>query len=155
MLQRRTGQDLGEIDRLTGEIATVARAILRVVTGVECTAWPALGKRPSGRLAHLVGRLAGAATGTRRLLEQAALRLAAIGTIPDRLVSLVGPDARPIRKGKSRHPTRFGCPALLARGERDFVVDACRQRARPRDTATDARSPFSQAALGEGRSRAN
>ncbi|UQA98211.1 hypothetical protein [Streptomyces halobius] len=43
--------------------------------------------------------------GTHRLLEQTASRLTGIRTIPDRLVSLADPDARPIRKGKPQHPT--------------------------------------------------
>jgi IS5 family transposase len=34
-LRRRTGQALGEIDRLTGEVAAIARATLRNVAAVE------------------------------------------------------------------------------------------------------------------------
>ncbi len=59
----------------------------------------------------------------RRLLEQTALRLAGIRTIPDRLVSLADADARPIRKGKRQHPTQFGYTALVAEDERGFIVD--------------------------------
>ncbi|MBA2946495.1 ISNCY family transposase [Streptomyces himalayensis] len=132
-LRRRTGQALGEIDRLTGEVAAVARATLRDVAAVERNARRALGKRPSGRLAHLVGELAETAAGTRRLLEQTALRLAGIRTIPDRLVSLADPDARPIRKGKPQHPTQFGYTALVAEDERGFIVDHQVQRGNPAD----------------------
>jgi IS5 family transposase len=88
-LRRRTGQALGEIDRLTGEIATVARATLREVAAVERNARRALGKRPSGRLKRLLGELAETVEGSRRLLAQTALRLAGIRTIPDRMVSLL------------------------------------------------------------------
>ncbi|MFI1296636.1 ISNCY family transposase [Streptomyces noursei] len=132
-LRRRTGQALGEIDRLTGEIAAVAGATLREVAAVERNALRALGKRPSGRLAHLVGGLAETAAGTRRLLEQTASRLAGIRTIPDRLVSLADPDARPIRKGKPQHPTQFGYTALVAEDERGFVADHQVQRGNPSD----------------------
>ncbi|MEW2404319.1 ISNCY family transposase [Streptomyces sp. NPDC046862] len=132
-LRRRTGQALGEIDRLTGEIATVARATLREVTAVERNARRTLGKRPSGRLGRLLGELADTMTGTRRLLDQTALRLAGIRTIPDRLVSLADPDARPIRKGKPQHPTQFGYTALVAEDERGFVVDHQLQRGNPPD----------------------
>ncbi|WP_406420170.1 hypothetical protein [Streptomyces sp. NBC_01614] len=43
-LRRRTGQAMGEIDRLTGEIATVGRATLREVTAVERNARPGTGQ---------------------------------------------------------------------------------------------------------------
>jgi IS5 family transposase len=43
--------------------------------------------------------------------------------IPDRLVSLSDPDARPIRKGKPRTPTQFGYTLLVAEEERGFVAD--------------------------------
>ncbi|MER6556536.1 ISNCY family transposase [Streptomyces sp. NPDC001027] len=132
-LRRRTGQALGEIDRLTGEVAAIARATLRDVAAVERNARRAQRGRPSGRLAHLVGELAGTVAGTRRLLEQTALRLAGIRTIPDRLVSLADPDARPIRKGKPQHPTQFGYTALVAEDEHGFVVDHQVHRGNPAD----------------------
>jgi hypothetical protein len=123
----------GEIDRLTGEIAIVARATLRDIAAVERNARRALGKQPSRQLRHLVGELAETVAGTRQLLEQSALRLAGIRTIPDRLVSLADPDARPIRKGKPQHPTQFGYTALVAKDERGFVVDHQVHRGNPPD----------------------
>ncbi|MFI0909853.1 ISNCY family transposase [Streptomyces abikoensis] len=132
-LRRRTGQALGEIDRLTGEVAAIARATLRDVAAVERNARRALSTRPSGRLVRLVGELARTVAGTRRLLEQTAQRLAGERTIPDRLVSLADPDARPIRKGKRQHPTQFGYTALVAEDERGFVVDHRVQRGNPPD----------------------
>jgi IS5 family transposase len=54
---------------------------------VERNARRALGKQPLGRLTHLVGELAETAAGTRRLLEQTAVRLAGTAHDPDRLVS--------------------------------------------------------------------
>jgi transposase, IS5 family len=55
-LRRRTGQALGEIDRLTGEIAAIARATLQDAYTVERNARRTLRRRPSGQLTHLVGR---------------------------------------------------------------------------------------------------
>lgn len=132
-LRRRTGQALGEIDRLTGEVAAIAAATLRDVAAVEHNARRALRGRPSGRLAHLVGELTEAVAGTRRLLEQTALRLAGTRKIPDRLVSLADPDARPIRKGKPQHPTQFGYTALVAEAENGFVADHQVHRGNPAD----------------------
>ncbi|WP_370088817.1 ISNCY family transposase [Streptacidiphilus sp. MAP12-16] len=132
-LRRRTGQALGEIDRLTGEVAVIARATLQDVAAVERNARRALRGRPSGRLARLIDELAETVAGTRRLLEQTAQRLAGVRTIPDRLVSLADPDARPIRKGKPQHPTQFGYTALVAEDECGFVVDHQVQRGNPAD----------------------
>jgi transposase, IS5 family len=53
--------------------------------------------------------------------------------IPDRLVSLADPDARPIRKGKPGRPTEFGYTLLLAEDERGFVCDHQLQRGNPPD----------------------
>jgi IS5 family transposase len=53
--------------------------------------------------------------------------------IPDRLVSLSDLDARPIRKGKPRHPTQFGYSLLLAEDDRGFVADHRLQQGNPPD----------------------
>jgi len=53
--------------------------------------------------------------------------------IPDRLVSLSGPDARPIRKGKPGRPTEFGYTLLVAEDERGFIADHQLQRGNPPD----------------------
>ena len=53
--------------------------------------------------------------------------------IPDRLVSLADPDARPIRKGKPRSPTEFGYTVLVTEDERGFVADHLLQQGNPAD----------------------
>lgn len=120
-LRRRTGQALGEIDRLTGEIADIATKTLTDVAAVTRNARRALARRPSKRLQRLVNDLEDTVAGTQRLLAQTAQRLAGNRTIPDRMVSLADPDARPIRKGKPQHPTQFGYTALIAEDEHGFV----------------------------------
>lgn len=139
---------MGEIDRLTGEIATVARATLRDVATVERNARRAPSHRPSGRLAQVVAELAETAAGTRRLLEQTALRLAGIRTIPDRLVSLADPDARPIRKGKPQHPisrrywgARWRCPRRAAFGCRGSIRPTTRRAHRSSSSSPRRSSP--------------
>jgi transposase, IS5 family len=62
-------------------------------------------------------------THTQRLLEQTRQRLHGERVIPDRLVSLADPDARPIRNGKPKRPTEFGYTALVVEDERGFVAD--------------------------------
>lgn len=132
-LRRRTGRALGEIDALTAEVAVLARQTLREVAAVERSAHRRIRTRPSGRLSQLVHELQETVSGTERLLGQTALRLTGIRTIPDRLVSLADPDARPIRKGKPQHPTQFGYTALIAEEECGFVVDHQVHRGNPAD----------------------
>ena len=123
-LRRRSGVAMAEVDRLTGEVAAIARTTLREVQVVAGNARRALARRPGdGRLGRLVGELEETITVTRRLLAQTDQRLAGNRVIPDRLVSLADPDARPIRKGKPGRPTEFGYTLLLAEDERGFICN--------------------------------
>jgi IS5 family transposase len=133
-LRRRTGVAMGEVDRLTGEVAQIARQSLGQVQVVARNARRTLARRPGdGRLGRLVGELEETIAATGRLLTQTDQRLAGNRVIPDRLVSLSDPDARPIRKGKPRHPTQFGYSLLLAEDERGFIADHQLQRGNPPD----------------------
>jgi IS5 family transposase len=133
-LRRRTGVAMAEVDRLTGEVAQIARQSLREVQAVLRNARGGLARRPGdGRLARLVGELAETIAATGRLLAQTDQRLAGNRVIADRLVSLADPDARPIRKGKPRHPTQFGYSLLLAEDERGFIADHQLQQGNPPD----------------------
>ncbi len=125
---------MAEVDRLTGEVAGLARQTVRQVEAVRRNARRALGRRPQdGRLGRLVGELDETIGHTGRLLWQADQRLAGNRVIADRLVSLADPDARPIRKGKPRSPTEFGYTLLLAEDERGFVADHQLQQGNPAD----------------------
>jgi transposase, IS5 family len=119
------------VDRLTGEVAAIARQSLRQVRATPAGRWPPA--RWRARLGRLVGELAETITATERLLAQTDQRLAGNRVIPDRLVSLADPDARPIRKGKPRAPTQFGYSLLLAEDERGFVADHRLQPGNPPD----------------------
>jgi IS5 family transposase len=133
-LRRRTGVAMGEVDRLTGEVAQLARHTLREVQVVARNTRRMLARRPGdGRLGRLVGELEETIAATQRLLAQTDQRLAGNRVIPDRLVSLSDPDARPIRKGKPRHPTQFGYTLLLAEDERGFIADHRVERGNPPD----------------------
>jgi IS5 family transposase len=135
-LRRRSGVAMAEVDRLTGEVAAVARHTLRQVQVVARNARSGLARRPGdGRLGRLIGELQETIAATERLLVQTDQRLAGDRVIPDRLVSLSDPDARPIRKGKPGRPTEFGYTLLLAEDERGFVCDHQLQRGNPPDAA--------------------
>jgi transposase, IS5 family len=133
-LRRRSGDAMAEVQRVTAELAGLAGQTLHQVQPVWRNARRALRRRPQdGRLARLVGELDETMTHTQRLLDQARQRLQGERVIPDRLVSLADPDARPIRKGKPQRPTEFGYTALVAEDERGFVADHQVQLGNPPD----------------------
>jgi IS5 family transposase len=133
-LRRRTGVAMGEVDRLTGEVARIARQSLREVQVVARTARRARRRRPGdGRLGRLADELEETIAATGRLLTQTDQRLAGNRVIPDRLVSLSDPNARPIRKGKPRTPTQFGYTLLLAEDEHGFIADHQVEQGNPPD----------------------
>ena len=93
-------------------------------------------KRPDdGRLRRLIRQLEETAAATHRLLDQTRQRLRGTRVIPDRLVSLCDPDARPIRKGKPHKPTEFGYTVLLAECERGFITTHHTHKGNPSDAA--------------------
>jgi IS5 family transposase len=123
-LRRRTGMAMAEGDRLTAQVAQIARQTLKQVQVVAGNARRAGAHRSGdGRLGRLVDELDETIAATQRLLAQTDQRLAGDRLIPDRLVSLSDPDARPIRKGKPRHPTQFGSTLLVTEEERGFIAD--------------------------------
>jgi transposase, IS5 family len=133
-LRRRTGVAMAEVDRLTGEVARIARQSLGEVQAVLRNARAGLARRPGdGRLGRLLGELEETIGHTGRLLAQTDQRLAGDRVIPDRLVSLADPDARPIRKGKPQHPTQFGYTMLVAEDERGFICDYQLRQGNPPD----------------------
>jgi transposase, IS5 family len=74
------GVAMGEVDRLTGEVAAIARPTLREGQVVARNARRAWRHRPGdGRLGRLVGELAETIAATERLLAQTDQRLAGTG----------------------------------------------------------------------------
>ena len=81
----------------------------------------------------LVERLERELEAAEQVLSQTDLRLAGQRTIPDRRVSLVDPDARPIRMGSPRRPTEFGYKARVADTGEGFVIADVPDRGGPTD----------------------
>jgi IS5 family transposase len=79
-LRRGTGVAMAEVDRLTAQVARIARQSLSQVEVVARNARRALGRRPGdGRLGRLVSELEETITATERLLAQTDQRWPAIG----------------------------------------------------------------------------
>ena len=129
----RGRQALGTLDRLTAEIAERARRTVREAWALARSAREdARRKRVS---VALVERLERELEAAEQVLVQTDLRLAGQRTIPDRRVSLVDPDARPIRMGSPRRPTEFGYKAVVADTGDGFVIADVPLRGGPVDAS--------------------
>jgi transposase, IS5 family len=129
----RGREALRKIDRLTAEIAMRAKQTVR-----EARALASSARRDAGRKDHsvaLVERLERELEAVEQILAQTDLRLGGQRTIPDRRVSLVEPDARPIRMGSPRRPTEFGYKARVADTGEGFVIADIPERGNPSDDA--------------------
>jgi IS5 family transposase len=117
----RGGKTRATVDRLSAEIAARAKATVREARRVVCNARRALAQRPRPGAA-LVERLERELAAAEQILAQTDLRLIGQRTIPDRRVSLVDPDARPIRMGSPKRPTEFGYKARVVDTAEGFVI---------------------------------
>jgi len=129
----RGRQALATIDRLTAEIAWRARQTVREARRLARNARRGARRRRAG--VALVERLEREIAAAEQILAQTDLRLAGQRTIPDRRVSLVDPDARPIRMGSPARPTEFGYKARIADTAEGFVIADIPDRGAPLDAS--------------------
>ena len=119
-----------EILAITAGMVQRARAVQRQVTtwahtqGVEV---PTAVTRRLGQLSTWLER-------TERVIAQTQQVLGGNVHIPDRLVSLFDPDARPIRKGNLRKPTEFGFKVTVTDEDRGFITDYAVSSGNPADS---------------------
>lgn len=127
----RGRQALATIDRLTAEIAARAKQTVREARRLARNA--RRGARRKRASVALVERLEHEIAAAEQILAQTDLRLTGQRTIPGRRVSLVDPDARPIRMGSPARPTEFGYKARIADTVEGFVIADIPERGAPLD----------------------
>lgn len=121
-LKTRTEEGKATVERLTKELSDLARKAKRQAEKVLTNAARKLSEEPTnGKLRRAIATLAELIERLERVLYQTALRLKGQTTIPDRLVSLSDPDARPIKRGKLSHPVEFGYKAMIVDGKEGFI----------------------------------
>lgn len=135
-LRHRTGQAVETVRKVTSEIAQIAESQTRVARRVGqqaqeiLTAAPQALTRPARRLVAHLDR-------TTELLGQVVAQHQAVlrgeRHIPDRVVSLADPDARPIVRGKLGKPVQFGYKAQIIEAEGGFVTDYTVEQGNPPD----------------------
>lgn len=115
-----------QVDALTARAAEAAQMTLKEAREVVRRLKRYIG-RASGKARTKAVTLAGQLTQwierTERALEQTRQRLAGVLSIPNRMVSMFDPDARPIRRGKLSAPVEFGYKAEMTQVEGKVISD--------------------------------
>ncbi len=131
----RGGNTRPAVDRETRVLHDLAVRAAGDATRVLANAGRALGQ--AGRRGRVQAEgLAEEIALAGRVIAQTARRLAGEKVIPDRLVSLADPDARPIRRGKPQKPTEFGYKASIADTPEGLVVSHQLYKGNPADVST-------------------
>jgi len=125
VLQRRTQEAQTEVREITGKILKTAR---RVVVGAKQvmaqteTGMEVAGEAVPGAARRLIDRLRQITALTARVVQQTQEVERGNRHIPNRIVSLWDPDARPIRKGKLKAPTEFGYKVVIEETEDRLIT---------------------------------
>jgi len=124
-LRTRTGEAQATIEAQTARVLRITRRVVRQTGRVLVNSGRAVRQLP-GRAARTVRqarrRLQRTLPHLRRVMAQTVQRLGGVRVIPNRLVSLFDPEARPIRRGKLSAKTEFGYKALLTETEQRLIT---------------------------------
>lgn len=136
-LRRRTGERKEQVLALTEQAGRLLACSVREARRLAAAGRArARGRGAQAKLASIT-RLEETADLAERVTQQIKQRIAG-EPIPDRLVSMFDPDARPIRKGKLGKPNEFGYVAQICevtqntrRGARGFILPAATKLGSP------------------------
>src|SRR3990170_2628248 len=124
-LRTRTGEAKAAVEEQTARVFRLTRQVVHQAKRVLTNSRRAIGHL-RGRAAAVVQRkraqLHQTLQLTARAMAQTTQRLQGITSIPDRLVSVVDPEARPICRGKLSAKTEFGYKAVLAENEQRLIT---------------------------------
>ena len=127
---RRTGERKAQVLALTEQAGELLARSVREARRLALAARRRARGRGAQRKLHAIARLEELADRAERVSAQIKQRIAG-EPIPDRLVSMFDPDARPIRKGKLGKPNEFGYVLQICeitqntrRGARGFILPA-------------------------------
>ncbi len=124
-LRTRTGEAKAAVERQTARVLRLTRQVVRQAQRVLDNSRRALRqmqKRAAAAVRRKRAQLHRTLQLTAHVMAQTQQRLQGITSIPDRLVSLFDPEARPIRRGKLSAKTEFGYKALLAESEQRLIT---------------------------------
>jgi len=127
VLKRRTGKALQEVRRITGEMADIAEKTVQAAQEIA----DRVGH--TGRAEPITLQLENYLNLGKQVLEQA--RQVNVGRLklPERVVSLFDPEARPIRRGKVHRETEFGYKVCLTESAERLVTAYSVMKGNPPD----------------------
>jgi IS5 family transposase len=136
-ISRRTGERKAQVLALTEQAGQLLSRSVREARRLALTARQQARGRGAQRKLRAISSLEQLADRAERVTAQIKLRIAG-ESIPDRLVSMFDPDARPIRKGKLGKPNEFGYVLQICevtqntrRGARGFILPASTRPGNP------------------------
>ena len=134
---RRTGERKAQVLALTEQAGRLLARSVREARRLALTARRRARGRGARRKLQAIARLEQMADRAERVATQIELRIAG-KPIPDRLVLMFDPDARPIRKGKLGKPNEFGYVLQICEvtentkpGARGFILPASTRPGNP------------------------
>ncbi|ACA59226.1 ISNCY-like element ISCde2 family transposase [Candidatus Desulforudis audaxviator] len=126
VLKRRTGESIQEVRRITGEMADIAEKTLQdarnVVQHLHQQARHLAGTARDEKR-RLAARLEKILDLGEQIVSQARQVNAGQLNLPERVVSLSDPEARPIRRGKAHKETEFGYKVRLTESTERLVTE--------------------------------
>jgi transposase, IS5 family len=129
-IRHRSGEAKAEVLALTAQTGELLERSIQEARGLVARARSRARGRGAKAKLQAAAKLAELTDRCEKVAQQITQRLAG-KPIPDRIVSLSDPDARPIRKGKLGKPTEFGYVTQLAevtentkRGARGLILPA-------------------------------
>ena len=136
VLKRRTGESIQEVRRITGEIADIAdktlQAAREVVKQLHQNA-QRFTETARDETLCLAARLEKVLTLGEQIISQARQVNAGRLTLPERVVSLFDPEARPIKRGKVHRETEFGYKVRLTESAERLLSEYGVLRGNPPD----------------------
>lgn len=133
VLKRRTGDAIQEVRQITGEMADIAEKTLQA--GRELVQQLHQNAQHGGNIVQqrLTAQLENFLNLGEQVLRQARLVNAGQLHLPERVVSIFDPDARPIRRGKAHKENEFGYNVCLTESAERLVTTYSVQKGNPPD----------------------
>ncbi|WP_338824116.1 ISNCY family transposase ISMomu1 [Moorella humiferrea] len=136
VLKRRSNEAYQEVRKITGAILKTTRKVITEAASIVREAKDTLqqqGDQIKGKIHALVQTLEETISRTEKIVTQTAAVQEGNLHLPDRMVSIFDPDARPIKKGKANAPVEFGYKVLLQEVEHKIITGYEVLRGNPAD----------------------
>jgi len=136
VLKRRSNEAYQEVREITGAILKTARKVVAEAVSIVKEAEDIIrqqGNEVKREVGALVEKLKESISRTEKIVTQTAAVQEGNLHLPDRVVSIFDPDARPIKKGKANAPVEFGYKVLLQEAEHSIITGYEVLRGNPAD----------------------